>query len=89
MDDVEKESFVLVQVVALLELFYRVGNEGQRGAEIVRHIGKERQLGVRGIFQLFGQHDKLVALLFQLLLLFGKLGVQSVFSPKGTYNKDQ
>ena len=80
----------------LQQLVDRVCNQSQRCTEIMRHTGKEGQLGMCSLFQLTRQCNQLVTLflqlvtlLFQLLLLGRQFRIHPVLYPKGTYQEKE
>ena len=88
-DDVEQKALVLVEVLALAELVYRVGNECERCAEVVRHVGEESQFGMGGIFELAREGDELVALFLELPFLVRQFGIEPVFGPEGPHDNHE
>ena len=65
------------QVVGMHQLLHRVGDQRQRGAQVVRDVGEEGQLGLRGLLQLQAEPVEFVALALQLPVL----GVQQLPVP--------
>ena len=71
------------EVVRLGQLLHRLGNQGERRAQVVRDVGEEGQLRLGSLVQLLVQRLLLVSLLLQQFVLRQQLLLVSLTFPVG------
>ena len=67
--NVQQRFLLACEVMGLRQLLYRLGNQGERCAQVVRDVGEEVQFGLGSPVQLLIQRFLLVSLLFQQFVL--------------------
>ena len=70
------------------QLLYRVGYKCKRSTQVVRNVGKEHQLRLRGDKQLFVQRFFCISLRFELTILLLKLGLVFLSLPKSVKQEE-
>ena len=71
------------------QLLHRLGNESERGAQVVRHVGEEHQLRLCGSFQLCVEFLLHIALLLKQFVLVQKFALVAFSLPESVQQQKQ